>query len=303
MRGTHGNPDIEMKEEKEAKISYWAAHFTTIVSVTLVLVIVGLIAMMSIGAANETRRLREQLEVNVVMGDSVSDATADSLAAVVRTRPYAKDVRVITRAEALKNWKKDTGEDLEALFGVNPLSPEVSFTVKSDYASPAELEKIHSSLSGEPGVEAVALPEARFVDSMNSNITRLFWILGGIAAVMILISFVLINNTVHLTIYSRRFTIHTMQLVGATDGFIRRPFVLNNMLSGFIAALIADGLMACALAFAPGAGFSDITAVISWVDFAVVAGMLMLLGAVLCALAAMIATSRYLHKDYDELFR
>lgn len=303
MRGTHGNPDIEMKEEKEAKISYWAAHFTTIVSVTLVLVIVGLIAMMSIGAANETRRLREQLEVNVVMGDSESDAAADSLAAVVRTRPYAKDVRVITRAEALKNWKKDTGEDLEALFGVNPLSPEVSFTVKSDYASPAELEKIHSSLSGEPGVEAVALPEARFVDSMNSNITRLFWILGGIAAVMILISFVLINNTVHLTIYSRRFTIHTMQLVGATDGFIRRPFVLNNMLSGFIAALIADGLMACALAFAPGAGFSDITAVISWVDFAMVAGMLMLLGAVLCALAAMIATSRYLHKDYDELFR
>ena len=126
-----------MKENKEAKISYWAAHLTTIVSVTLVLVIIGLISMISVGAANETRRLKELLEVNVVMDDSVSDASADSLAKVIRTYPYAKDVKVVTKSQALANGKQDTGEDLEALFGVNPLSPEVSFTVKAQYASPA----------------------------------------------------------------------------------------------------------------------------------------------------------------------
>ncbi|MBD5203637.1 MAG: hypothetical protein HDS82_02025 [Bacteroidales bacterium] len=292
-----------MKQEKEAKISYWAAHFTTIVSVTLVLVIIGLISLMSIGAAKETQRLREQLEVNVVMGDSVADATADSLAKVIRTQPYCKEVKVITKADALKNWKRDTGEDLMEIFGVNPLSPEVSFTLKADYASPASLENVRSALVSVPGVEAVVLPEARLVDTMNDNITRLFWILGGIAVVMILISFVLINNTVHLTIYSRRFTIHTMQLVGATDGFIRRPFVLNNMLSGLIAGVVASGLLACVLAFAPGAGFSDIYDVISWLDMAGVAAGLMLIGALLCSMAALIATSRYLHKDYDQLFR
>ena len=292
-----------MKQEKEAKISYWAAHFTTIVSVTLVLVIIGLISLMSIGAAKETQRLREQLEVNVVMGDSVADATADSLAKVIRTQPYCKEVKVITKADALKNWKRDTGEDLMEIFGVNPLSPEVSFTLKADYASPASLENVRSALVSVPGVEAVVLPEARLVDTMNDNITRLFWILGGIAVVMILISFVLINNTVHLTIYSRRFTIHTMQLVGATDGFIRRPFVLNNMLSGLIAGVVASGLLACVLAFAPGAGFSDIYDVISWLDMAGVAAGLMLIGALLCSMAALIATSRYLHKDYDQLVR
>lgn len=292
-----------MKANKEAKISYWAAHLTTIVSVSLVLIIVGLISLISLGAAGETRRLKERLEVNVVMADSVSDAAADSLASQIRAGGYANGVRVITKAQALENWKKDTGEDLEALFGVNPLSPEVCFTVKSEFAAPEELEKVRASLSSEKGVEAVVLPEAKLVDSMNENIGRLALILGGIAVVMIIISFVLINNTVHLSIYSRRFTIHTMQLVGATNGFIRRPFIFNNMLSGFIAGLIASGLLACALAFAPGAGFKDITNIVTWVDFAMVAGMMLLLGAVLCALAAMIATSRYLRKDYDELFK
>lgn len=292
-----------MKANKEAKISYWAAHLTTIVSVSLVLIIVGLISLISLGAAGETRRLKERLEVNVVMADSVSDAAADSLASQIRAGGYANGVRVITKAQALENWKKDTGEDLEALFGVNPLSPEVCFTVKSEFAAPEELDKVRASLSSEKGVEAVVLPEAKLVDSMNENIGRLALILGGIAVVMIIISFVLINNTVHLSIYSRRFTIHTMQLVGATNGFIRRPFIFNNMLSGFIAGLIASGLLACALAFAPGAGFKDITKIVTWVDFAMVAGMMLLLGAVLCALAAMIATSRYLRKDYDELFK
>lgn len=292
-----------MKENKEAKISYWAAHLTTIVSVTLVLIIIGLIALISIGASNETRRLREQLEVNVVMADSATDAGADSLAVLVRTRPYAKDVAVVTRAQALENWKNDTGEDLEALFGVNPLSPEVSFTVLSEYAEPSQLASIEKELSVHPGVEAVALPESRLVDTMNTNIQRLSWILSAVAVVMIIISFVLINNTVHLTIYSRRFTIHTMQLVGATDGFIRRPFILNNMLSGIIAALLADAVMGACLAFAPQAGFDDITNTISWTDFAIVAAGILVAGALLCALAATIATSRFLHKDYDELFR
>lgn len=302
MRGTHEIRNI-MKENKEAKISYWAAHLTTIVSVTLVLIIIGVISMISIGAANETRRLRESLEVNVIMADSVSDAAADSLALIVKGYPYANDVRVITKAEALRNWKEDTGEDLETLFGVNPLSPEVSFTVKAEFASRGELEKIQKHIAAAHGVESVVLPEARLVDSMNENIMRMAWILGGIAIVMVVISFVLINNTVHLTIYSRRFTIHTMQLVGATNGFIRRPFVLNNLLSGIVAALIADALLAAALIGAPSAGFKDISGIISWMDFAVVAAGLLVIGGLLCSLAAAMATSRYLGKDYDELFR
>lgn len=292
-----------MKHNKEVKISYWAAHLTTIVSVTLVLIIIGVIALITVGASRETRRLREKLEVSVVMADSVSDSSAATLARVIASRPYALNVKTISRDEALSLWKADTGEDLEALFGVNPLSPEVSFSVAAEYGGAAALDKIDKELSEMDGVEGVALPDSSMVESMNRNIERFAIVLGVIAAVLIIISFVLINNTVHLAIYAKRFTIHTMQLVGATNGFIRRPFVADNLLCGLVSGLVASGLLAAAFAGAPQAGFDDVDNFISWADFAVVAGGLAVIGMALCALAAGMATSRYLGKDYDELFR
>lgn len=292
-----------MKNNKEVKISYWAAHLTTIVSVTLVLIIIGIIALISIGAANETRRLREKLEVNVVMADTVPNSTAEALSGRIKGTPYALSVGVVTKEDALKNWKAETGEDLEALFGVNPLSPEVTFTLRSEYASADSLLMIEKQLRAQPGVEGIALPDSNLVESMNRNIERFAMILGVIALVMIIISFVLINNTVHLAIYARRFTIHTMQLVGATNAFIRRPFVNNNMLSGFLAGCVAACLICGAITAAPQAGFSDVSEYVGWGVLGIVSGCLILLGMLLCSIAAWIATSRYLKQDYDELFR
>lgn len=292
-----------MKNHKEVKISYWAAHLTTIVSVTLVLIIIGIIALISLSAANETKKLRERLEVSVVMGDSISDEGASKISEIIKSQAYSHSVKVITKKEALENWKKDTGEDLEALFGVNPLSPEVTFAINADYSSQSRLDSIGSVLSALPGVGSVALPDSTLVENMNRNIERFSIILGAIALVMIIISFVLINNTVHLAIYARRFTIHTMQLVGATNGFIRRPFVANNMLSGFIAAIVAAGILAIILFSAPEAGFSDVSEYVGWEMYGIVAGCILVTGIALCGVAAWIATSRYLRKDYGELFK
>lgn len=290
-----------MKNNKEVRISYWAAHLTTVVSVTLVLLIIGIIALITVSAASETRRLRERLEVSVVMADTVSNARAEALAKEIEKSPYALSVGVVSKEAALKIWKADTGEDLEALFGVNPLSPEVAFTVKSGYSSEDSLRVIEKRISGFEGVAGVALPDSAMVESMNRNIERFSIVLGVIALVMVIISFVLINNTVHLAIYARRFTIHTMQLVGATSGFIRSPFVKSNMLSGLLAGLVASAIMAVALVAAPGAGFDNVADYISWPVYGVVAaGMI---GVLLCGMAAWMATSRYLDKDYGELFR
>lgn len=292
-----------MKNNKEVRISYWAAHLTTVVSVTLVLLIIGIIALITVSAASETRRLRERLEVSVVMADTVSNARAEALAKEIEKSPYALSVGVVSKEAALKIWKADTGEDLEALFGVNPLSPEVAFTVKSGYSSEDSLRVIEKRISGFEGVAGVALPDSAMVESMNRNIERFSIVLGVIALVMVIISFVLINNTVHLAIYARRFTIHTMQLVGATSGFIRSPFVKSNMLSGLLAGLVASAIMAVALVAAPGAGFDNVADYISWSVYGVVAAGMIAVGVLLCGMAAWMATSRYLDKDYGELFR
>ncbi|MDE6230477.1 MAG: permease-like cell division protein FtsX [Muribaculaceae bacterium] len=292
-----------MKQNKEVKISYWAAHLTTVVSVSLVLLLLGVIALVWLGADAETRRLKERIELSVVMADSVSDATAGKMAARITDEPYARNVKLITKAQALADWKRDTGEDLEELFGVNPLSPEVSFSVKSDYASARSIAKIRTRLSELPGVESVAAPDAAMVESMNANIGRLTLLLAIMAGVMVIVSFVLINNTVHLTIHSRRFTIHTMQLVGATNGFIRRPIVVNNLVSGLLAGLLAAGLLALALIGARSGGLPDLIGLIGWGAFGIVAAAMVLTGMALCSLAALVASTRFLRKDYDELFR
>lgn len=292
-----------MKEEKEFKISYFARHATTIVSVTLVLLLAGIIAMISIGARRETRKIRESVELSVIMGDAVTDSMALQTLSDLRGRQFVMNPRLITRREALEQWKKDTGEDLEAVFGVNPLSPEIEFTLPEAYSNPDSIKAIVAEVDGMEGVEEVAAPDASMVETMNHNIEAMSVVLGVIALVMLIISYVLISNTVKLTIYSRRFTIHTMKLVGATGGFISRPVVLNNMLAGIISGLIATGVMAVALAAAPHYAGMDFGEFIGWTDFAWIAIGLITGGALICAIAAWIATGRYLRKDYGELFK
>ncbi|MCH5232637.1 MAG: hypothetical protein J1E78_03285 [Muribaculaceae bacterium] len=291
-----------MKGDKDVKISYWAAHLTTIVSVTLVLLLAGIIALICLSSERETRRLREKIEVSLIMRDSVSDHYAAAVASKIADYPFSLNTGFINKEQALTDWKTETGEDLEALFGVNPLSPEIYFHVKAEYASADSLKKIESRLRQIPGVEDVALPNTEMLQAMNDNIQSLAIILGIVALFMVLISFVLINNTVHLTIYARRFTIHTMQLVGATKGFITRPFVANNMLAGLISGLIAAGITAIALAAAPHAGWNDVAHYISWWIYACVAGGMVIAGPCICGIAAKFATLRFLKKDYDELF-
>lgn len=292
-----------MKEEKEFKVSYFAAHATTIISVTLVLLLVGIIAMISIGARRETRKMKESVELSVIMTDAVTDSAAYRTLDTLKRFSFVKDPRLITRTGALEQWKAETGEDLEAVFGVNPLSPEIEFHLPENYSNPDSIKVIAGRVSKLQGVAEVAPPDAEMVEAMNHNIEAMSLVMGVIAFVMLIISYVLISNTVRLTIYSRRFTIHTMQLVGATGGFISRPVVLNNMLAGIFAGLIASGVMAVAMAAAPHYAGVDFGEFIGWPDFACIAGGLVAGGAVICALAAWIATGRYLRKDYSELFK
>lgn len=292
-----------MKAQKEAKISYWAHHLTTVVSVTLVLLLAGIIALIWVGADVETRRLQERVELSVIMNDSVPGESVNVLLDQIKQQPYARNVSLISKEDALNQWKQDTGEDLLELFGVNPLTEEINFTLPAEYASASAIKQIASQLEKNPIVDTVACPDDEMIEAMNDNITRLTVILAVIAAIMLVISFVLINNTVHLTIYSKRFTIHTMQLVGATNGFIRRPIVLNNMLAGLIAGIVASAVVAVVLVCSQNAGLPDLADFIGWGAYGIIAGGMVILGMSLCALASLCSANVYLRKDYDGLFR
>lgn len=292
-----------MKPQKEVRISSWAAHMTTGVSVTLALLTLGIIALIWIAATTESRRVMEKLEVSVIMADSISDNRAAEVCEAIGKQPFSVHTEFISKKQALRNWQDATGEDLERTFGVNPLSPEVAFTVKNEYTSSEAIAKIKDTVAAIEGVAEVAVPDDEIIDAMNANIRRLTLGLTILAVVMLVISFVLINNTVRLSIYSRRFTIHTMQLVGATNGFIRRPFVMANALVGALSGLVASCLMATVFAVVPRLGFVDLTRLVEWNMVAFLSGTLIITGSLICAVAAALATTRHLGQDYEELFK
>lgn len=292
-----------MKPQKEVRISNWAAHLTTGVSVTLALLTLGIIALIWIAAANESRRVMEKIEISVIMADSVSDNRALEICEAIRQQPFTLHAVFISKEQALRNWQQATGEDLKRTFGVNPLSPEVAFTIKNEYTSSKAISKIKDAVAKVEGVAEVGTPDNEIIEAMNANIRRLTLGLTILAAVMLVISFVLINNTVRLSIYSRRFTIHTMQLVGATDGFIRRPFVMANALVGALSGLVASGIIAAFFAVAPGLGLDSLQRMVGWYSLLAMAGALVVVGSLICALAAALATTRHLGQDYEELFK
>ena len=292
-----------MKQQKEVSISSWAAHMTTGVSVTLALITLGLIAMIWIAAGAESRRMMEKIEISVVMADSVGDNRAMAICDLIKQNTFAHNVRYISSQDALDNWKEATGEDLEHVFGVNPLSPEVVFSLANEYASVNTIAKIKDGIAKIDGVAEVSAPDSQLIESMNSNIKKLTLGFTVLAAIMLVISFVLINNTVRLSIYSKRFTIHTMQLVGATNGFIRRPFIAANAMVGAVSGLVSGGVLSCLLAVCPQMGFSELPGLISWFLMGILDIALIIIGILICALAAALATTRHLRQDYEELFK
>ena len=292
-----------MKKNKEVKISYFAAHLTTIVSVTLLLLIVGCIGLLAVAGRNTSREVKQLQQVSVVTADSITDATAQPLFDYISQQPYAIDPKLITQQEALEEWNERTGEDLMEVAGYNFLSPEISFRVQENYTSAQGLQKIKNDLQKRAEVAEVITPESETTQSMDSFLEQAFIVLGFVAIVLIIISCVLINNTVLLTIYARRFTIYTMQLVGATNNFIRRPFILNNILSGILAATLASAILIGALFFVHDTEFTELFTYVDMqgIEFVIIG--LYAVGIIVCGFSAMAAATRYLRRNYDELFR
>lgn len=291
-----------MKTLHDFNLSKGAENLTTLASVSLLLLIAGVAALLAIAGRNESARLRENLELTVVMADSVSDKQSAELAATLSTKPYVAQVTSVSRDEALRKWNEATGDDLISVYGVNPLSPEITLRLRSEYASAAQMQTLARGLETLPGVEGVSLPQMEFVEGMNRTLSRIIWCLAAVCAGLVAISLVLINNMVHLGIYSRRFAIRTMQLVGATDAFVRRPFLVRHAMIGLVAGLIATALLLLIMAAVEPLVGIRVYALLGWGDIIPVCMALIAGGVAICSIAAWYSTGRHLHARTNHLF-
>lgn len=290
-----------MEKQRHNVISTFSAQITSTVSVALVLLVLGIIFLLGIAAHTVTTDIKENMGFNVILSDSVADKQVNALKQRLGRAPFTSSLTYFSPEDAMNKWKEDTGEDLMQVLGVNPFSGELEVKVKAGYASSDSIAAITAPLSAMAGVSSISV-HTDMVDAINDNLRSVALILIIVAAALLFISFALINNTVRLTVYSRRFLIHTMKLVGACGSFIRRPFINSNMLSGLIAGLFASLILGGALLYLHRADIF-IAKALPWEPVAPVLALLPVAGVIICALAALFATNKYLRLSYDEMFK
>lgn len=214
------------------------AYLSSIISISLVLFLVGIASFLIVNSRNVSDYFKETMQVSVLMKNEITESQAETYASGLKSLPYVKNARVVSREEGTSDLKDMLGEDFLSVFETSPVPVSVDVSLKAEYVSSDSLAIVLPVIGASPMVDEVSCQQS-LVDALNANMARISAVLSVFIALMLFISFVLINNTVRINVFSRRFTIHTMRLVGATRGFISAPFIKAGVLQGLAGALLA----------------------------------------------------------------
>ena len=215
---------------------------TSSISTTLVLLLLGLVVFFVLAAHNLSVYVKENISFSILISDEMKEADILKLQKRLDKEAFVKETEYISKKQALREQTEAMGTDPEEFLGYNPFTASIEIKLHSDYANSDSIAKIEKLIKKNSNIQEV-LYQKELIDAVNDNIRNISLLLLGLAAILALISFALINNTIRLAIYSKRFLIHTMKLVGASWGFIRRPFLRCNFWTGVLAAFVADCIL------------------------------------------------------------
>ena len=274
---------------------------TLCISTSMVLVLLGLVVFSVQTSRNLSQWVKENLTVTVILSDKVGTDEARQFCENLYARPFSKNIDYISREQALKEQTEAMGSDPSEFLGMNPFPATLELQLNSDYANADSLAWIADELRKNKEVADVAY-QVDLMDSVNRNLAKLNILLLVLALLLTVISFSLINNTVRLSVYSRRFLIHTMKLVGASWGFIRRPFMKQGLMVGIIAALLAIMALGAAIYalyyYEPG-----ILRIITWRELLITALSVLVFGLVITLTCSYVSVNRFLKMPAGELYK
>ena len=289
------------KKQKKTRGRRGLQVVTLCISTTMVLILLGMVVFSVLSARNLSAHMKENLTVTIMLKDSVSVNDAKLFCRDLYHRPYSHNIDYISKEQAQREQVKELGSDPTEFLGFNPFPATLEVQLKADYANRDSLRWIAEEIRMDQRVSDLAYMED-LMNQVNVNLSRFSAILLVLALLLTFVSFALISNTVRLSIYARRFVIHTMKLVGASWGFIRRPFLRQAMVVGVIAAFLAN----CAL----GAGVYGLYLtqpgtmdIVTWEVLTITGVSVLVFGIVITALCAWLAVNKFLRMRASELYK
>ena len=274
---------------------------TLCISTSMVLVLLGLVVLSVLTSRNLSVWVKENLTVTVMLSDDASVNDAKRLCKALYHRPYSRNIDYVSKDQALKEQSAAMGSDPSEFLGANPFVATLELQLKSDYANRDSLKWIVKELKKQPIVTDVAY-QADLMDEVNRNLTNINFVLLFLSLLLTFVSFALIKNTVRLSVYSRRFLIHAEKLVGASWGFIRKPFLNQALLVGILAAILAIGVLGLIVY---GIYYYEpaILAVITWQEMVITGSAVMLFGIIITAVCSWISVGHFLRMTAGDLYK
>ena len=287
-----------MKQKKKRLIDI--QFVTACISTSLVLLLLGFVVLVVLSAKSLSTHVRENLELSLLLNDNVTEKEVERIVNYVNAQEYTKETHYISKEAILADQTASMGLDPTEFLGYNPYTASIEVKLKADHANTDSIMLIKNKLMRYTQIREIAYP-SELMDNVNDNIRKISFLLLVLAFALSMISFALINNTIKLTIYSQRFILHTMKLVGASWAFIRRPFLMRNLGIGIASGVLANGLIAGSiyllLRYEPQMSY-----LFTWHTLGIVGGSVMLFGILITLLCAYFSINRFLRMKAGDLY-
>lgn len=277
-----------------------SSRISTIVSISLVLFLLGTLGVLLLHAGRVSNYVKENIEISVMLKPEADSNSVSQLQQRVEKAEYVKSTRFVSSDEAAENLKKELGEDFVGFLGYNPLFPSIDIRLHAQYTDTVVIERFIKTLRSHPAVKEVHY-QASLVESINRNIRTLTWVLLAFSALLLLVSIALINNTIRISLYARRLLIKSMLLVGATRGFIRKPFLMSSIWNGITGGILGI-IFLSVLMYLAEKKIPELLMIRDPMLLGTVAGAILLGGILLSFLCTYFAVNKYLRYRTEELY-
>ena len=292
---------MNKKRKKAGKRRHGLQVATLCISTAMVLILLGMVVLTVFTGVNLSSYVKENLTVTMVLSPDMSDQEAQRLSQLVEQQPYITKTNFISKEDALKEGTKELGADPSEFAGENPFTAEIEIQLKANYANNDSIKNIAAQLKTYDGVTDIDYKQD-LIATVNNTLGKIGLILIILAALLTIVSFSLINNSVRLSVYSRRFSIHTMKLVGASWGFIRRPFLKRSVALGLLSAFIALVVLGIGM-YALTKYEPDITTIIDWKVMVITGCIVVVFGVVITLICTFLSVNKFLNMKAGDLYR